>query len=162
MFQKIKAWLKKVKKWIIGILIGGATIATVTTIDTGPPFTPFLPVSDVTVFKIATWGCNDSAYQQDFEPTAVKMRKHFGEGSPAYVCPDGFGGQMFKVTDPAKKMQWIVAGPSQIENEIITQDNNRENAGKPLLTGEEKSAYRTKRLDDIQKALDRAKLFEEK
>ena len=120
-------------------------------------------LNDGTVIKIATWGCEDSDYKQDFEPTAENMVLHFaGKGIGTYDCPDEKGGQMFKITDSAKKISLFIIGPSYVENEIIQKDYDRGLANKAKMTSVEKQSYRTQRLQDIQEAIQKARLLENK
>ena len=166
MLKKLTELIKRFKKTVIvGSIVGTALAAPLIVSEVapsqgGPAFLPTL--NDETVVSITTWGCENSSYEQDFEPTVANMAKHFGSGYSAYVCPDGIGGKMIEVTDPDKKMKVRVAGPSYIENEIIQEDWDREQKKEVKMNDSEKEAYRAKRLQDIQDAVKKAKLLESK
>lgn len=161
---KIIKILDKLKMLIVAffVLAGVALLSfyNVTITESEPSFIPTL--GDKTVFLLPTWHCENSIYEQDFEPTSENMAKHFGEGYPAYVCPDGIGGKMFKETDPAKKIKVTVKGPSYIENEIIEEEYNRKKAGEPKMSEFEKQQYRARRLQDIKREIERMRMLEDK
>ena len=184
MSKTIIEFAKKFKTVLISLFIGGVAFAAGNAVvpdgnpilnpevmeitENGPVPQLVATLEDETVIKIRTWGCENSDYRQDFEPTADNMVKHFpGEGIGAYQCPDGIGGQMFKITDPAKKITMTVNGVSEIENDVILENFNREHgldgrAVAPNMNSAEEAQFRTQKIQEIQEAIGRARTFEDK
>lgn len=115
-----------------------------------------------TIIKIKTWSCS-CGYQQDFEPTQENMDNHY-RGLKANECPScalkKLKGTLQKEVDSTKKIILTVIGEEDIEDEILEDDKEKIKSGKSQMTNEEKITYRLKRKQDIQDAINKAKLLE--
>ena len=110
--------------------------------------------------KIKTWSCPSCNYHQDFEPTAELMLKYFDKTNA--VCPSCGRAELIKETNPDKKTIMTIIGEEDIETEIERIDNEKEKDGKFKMTTQEKDNHREKRKQDIQEAITKARLLEDK
>ena len=153
--------VKKFKKWIIAFFIGGIALAApaifpeiIPSQPDGPQFVETL--ADETVIRVKTWGCeNWQQGEQYWYNTQTKP-------VVGAMCPMQGGGRLILMTDPSRMGTQTVMGPSDIENEIIKEDWERGKKGETKMDIVEKEGYKTKRLQDIQDAIQKARLLESK
>ena len=150
---------RKFKKWIIVFFIGGIALAApaifpeiIPAQPDGPQFVETL--ADETVIRVKTWGCEN--WQQGY------LWNTQTQPPRGMMCPDAGGGRVILMTDPSRMGTMTVMGPSDIENEIIQEDWERGKKGETKMDIVEKEGYKTKRLQDIQDAIQKARLLESK
>jgi len=126
-----------------------------------------------TVIKIKTWTCETCTYKQDFEPTRKAMSSHFSKGFKdishdvkANECPccslKGENSKMVKAVTDKGKITVRIMGEEDIEQEIINlNEQKKEKTGEDMTTLE-KENHREKRKLDIQEAITKARLVEDK
>ena len=107
-----------------------------------------------TIIKIKTWSCPECFYHQDFEPTDELMLKHFGRSGD--LCPSCGKAKLVKEINPDKKIVMTIMGEEDIETEITGKEKEKS------MSKVEKTAYRNKRKKDIQEAIAKATLLEDK
>ena len=126
-----------------------------------------------TVIKIKTWTCKTCTYKQDFEPTQDSMNLHFNQARgfrlshvKADDCPScllrGESSKLVRGVTDKEKMTMRVMGEEDLEQEIVDLDiQKKERTGKGM-TVLQKSSHRKKRKEDIQEAIKKARLLEDK
>jgi ribosomal 50S subunit-recycling heat shock protein len=126
-----------------------------------------------TVIKIETWTCKTCTYKQDFEPTQEAMDLHFNRTSKfrlnnvkANECPccllKGENSKMAKEVTDKGKITVRIMGEEDIEQEIIDLNKQEKEKTGEDMTTLEKENHREKRKLDIQEAITKARLVEDK
>ena len=113
-----------------------------------------------TIIKIKTWVCPKCDYHQDFEPT--EKLTLLNPGYSENVCPSCKQVALEKETRNDKKVTMTIMGEEDIDGEITEENEKRTKEGNAEMTTSQKTAYRTKRKKDIEKAITKAKTYEDK